>query len=1106
MVNKRVLDLAKDLGVTAEDVQRAASNCGVMASGPSSSLDSSDVTKVTAALKEKQSKSGSKTLTLGKTLSLGGGRSSSDTSRDTVAVTKRRRRGRVVSPSVVKPTVSPAEQAKAAVNKPTVAPAEQAKAALNKPTVSPAEKAKAAINKPAVAPAEQAKAAINKPTVSPAEKAKVAVNKPTVSPAEKAKAAVNKPTVAPAEKAKVAVNKPTVAPAEKAKVAVNKPTVAPAEKAKVAVNKPTVSPAEKAKSAVNKPTVAPAEKAKAAVNKPAVKSKTAYNKPAVKVTVQKTVAGKPLVKSSLTPAQMAAKKIEASKVKKEAEQLKQRQVRQARRSTYVQHTVKQPRRHGSDHKNESLPSRTSRASPHNRPVRPKQGSGGPRTTIRTGLTPAQIAARKAPRSSIKQIEEKITKERRQQRQNRPQGQRPNNRSTGNTIGAGVRRPASVTVAPSEQVAAPTGQKRRGPQPGQRFQKRRLTPAEKAARRDYSSKRHASLTPEQEERMARLAKGGRRGKDTVTKDDEAFVIREVEILDGMIVSDLAAKMAVKAVDLVKKLFDMGQMITINDSLEADTAMLIVEEFGHKPKLINEAAVEDVLIAEVEADEGVLSPRPPVVVVMGHVDHGKTSILDALRKATVAEGEAGGITQHIGAYMVKLDTGERVVFVDTPGHEAFTGLRARGAKLTDVAVLVVAADDGVMPQTVEALNHARSAGVPIIVAVNKMDKEGADPEMVKRQLAEHDVVPEDWGGDTIFVNVSAHTGEGLEDLLEMLALQTDILELRANPDRTGRGVVIESRLDKGRGPVATVLVQNGTFKKGDTVVVGSVMGKIRAIVDENAVQHKTAGPSTPFELIGLKEVPEAGLEIVAVENDRQAKDIVSYRKEKARQQGVSSDKRATLDELFADMESGIAEVPVLIKGDVTGSVEAMAESLVKAGTNEVKVKVIHKGIGGITESDIMLASASNAIVIGFNVRPETKAKKLAVNEGVDVRFYKVIYDAIDEVKLAMAGKLSPDKVEKVTGSAEVREVFIAPKIGAIAGSYVTDGFVKRGSKVRVLRDAVMIHDGTLASLRRFRDDVKEVKTGYECGIGVEGFNDVKEGDTFEFYVIEEVAATL
>ncbi|HID37410.1 MAG TPA: translation initiation factor IF-2 [Ghiorsea sp.] len=969
MANKRVLDLAKDLGVTAEDVQRAAANCGVAASGPASSLDSSDVTKVTATLKMQNAKSGSKTLTLGKTLSLGAaGRTPSDSSRHSVEVSRRRRRGRVVSPPVVAKAASPAQKAQAAT-------------------------LKKAAEKPAVA---------------------VSVTK------------------APTTQAPVARPSAEKAPVEKAK-----PSAAPA-------------------------------------------------------------------KSKLSPAQLAAEKMAASKVKKSEEQAAQRQQRQQRRSTQVQHTVKQPRRHSANQKNESLPTRSPNPSRDNRQTRPKQG--GPRTTIRTGLTPAQIAARKAPRSSIKQIEEKITKERRQQRQNRPQGQRPNNRPGNNTPGAGVRRPPSVAVAPSEQVAAPVGQKRRGPQPGQRFQKRRLSPAEKAARRDYSSKRHASLTPEQEERMARLAKGGRRGKDTVTKDDEAFVIREVEILDGMIVSDLAAKMAVKAVDLVKKLFEMGQMITINDALDADTAVLIVEEFGHKPKLINEAAVEDVLIAETEEDEGVLLPRPPVVVVMGHVDHGKTSILDALRKATVAQGEAGGITQHIGAYMVKLDGGERVVFVDTPGHEAFTGLRARGAKLTDVAVLVVAADDGVMPQTVEALNHARAAGVPIIVAVNKMDKDGADPEMVKRQLAEHDVVPEDWGGDTIFVNVSAHTGEGLDDLLEMLALQTEILELRANPDRIGRGVVIESRLDKGRGPVATVLVQNGTFNKGDIVVVGSVMGRIRAIIDENAVQHKTAGPSIPFELIGLKEVPEAGLEIVAVENERQAKDIVSYRKEKVRQQGVSSDKRATLDELFAVIESGVAEVPVLIKGDVTGSVEAMAESLVKAGTDEVKVKVIHKAIGGITESDIMLASAANAIVIGFNVRPETKAKKLAADEGVDVRFYKVIYDAIDEVKLAMAGKLSPDEVEKVTGSAEVREVFIAPKIGAIAGSYVTDGFVTRGSKVRVLRDGVVIYDGTLASLRRFKDDVKEVKTGYECGIGVENFNDVKEGDTFEFYVIEEVAATL
>jgi len=547
--------------------------------------------------------------------------------------------------------------------------------------------------------------------------------------------------------------------------------------------------------------------------------------------------------------------------------------------------------------------------------------------------------------------------------------------------------------------------------------------------------------------------------------------------------------------------------VNENIDADTALLIVEEFGHEPKMVNAAAVENVLIDEKQEDDEETQPRPPVVVVMGHVDHGKTSILDALRKAHVADGEAGGITQHIGAYMVKLDEGERVVFIDTPGHEAFTGLRARGAKLTDVAVLVVAADDGVKPQTVEALNHARAAGVPIIVAVNKMDKEGADPEMVMRQLSEHELVAEAWGGDAIFVNVSAATGEGLSDLLEMLALQTEILELKANPDQRGRGIVIESRLDKGRGPAATVLVQNGTFKKGDIVVVGTVSGRIRAIVDENGQQHRTAGPSIPFELLGMSSVPEAGQEIVVVENDRQAREIISYREDQQRKLGQQQQSSVSMEDLFASAQGeGAKEVNVLIKGDVTGSVEAMAESLAKAGTDEVKVNVVHRAIGGISESDIMLASASNAIVIGFNVRPENKAKRLAASEGVDVRFYKVIYDAIDEMRDAMAGVLAPVEREKVIGSAEVREVFQVPRAGAVAGCFVIDGLVTRDASVRVLREGVLVYDGKLASLRRFKDDVKEVKNGYECGIGVEKFNDVKAGDSFEFYVIEEIAATL
>ncbi len=736
------------------------------------------------------------------------------------------------------------------------------------------------------------------------------------------------------------------------------------------------------------------------------------------------------------------------------------------------------------------PARTAQAA---RPQAKPAPQRGPRTTLRRELTPAQIAAAKAPSSSLKEIEKQISEERKQRR-SRPSGAARPARAPG--------RAPSVAVAPMPE--APSGGKRKG---GAARPQRRLSPAEKAARRAYAEKRHELLTDEEVERMSRLAKGMRRKKKTtITKDDAEFVVRDVEITDPILVSELANRMAVKSGEVVKKLFEMGMPTTANSTIDADTAVLIVEEFGHRPKVINEAAVEDVLIEDVEDREEDLEPRPPVVVVMGHVDHGKTSILDALRRANVAEGEAGGITQHIGAYMVKLESGDRVVFIDTPGHEAFTSLRARGAALTDVAVLVVAADDGVMPQTIEAINHAKAADVPIIVAINKMDKEGANPDMVMRQLSEHGLIPEEWGGDTIFVKCSAKTGEGLDELLEMLALQTEILELKANPKRRGRGIIIESKLDRGRGPVATVLVKNGTFHKGDIVVTGTTMGRIRAIVDENGVQHRTAGPSIPFELLGLEEVPEAGQEIHVVENERQARDIVSYRKERERQIGATVQKRASLDELFAHLQSGIKEVPVIIKGDVTGSVEALADSLAKAGTDEVKVKVVHKGIGGITESDVMLAAASNAIIIGFNVRPEAKAKKLAEQEGVDIRFYKVIYDAIEDMKAAMAGMLAPEKVEKVIGSAEVREVFQVPKVGAVAGCYVTDGVVTRGAHVRVLREGVLVYDGKLASLKRFKDDVREVRAGYECGIGIEKFNDIKVGDTFEFYVIEEVAAKL
>jgi translation initiation factor IF-2 len=974
-MTKRILDLAKELGVEAAEIQRLAVQCNVMVSGPTSTLDADDQDKIRAAAKtaakpEAAKAGGGKTLTLNRPMLAGQSRSGA----------RVEGRGRSVEVAVRRRHAAPGKPPVKTTEKP-VAPASRAAAKVTSAT-----------------PAQRAAAAL-------ASKKQQTLKKPET------KAVPAKPSSTDSTAPAAATASRTESPA------VQRAAPTPSPKSPISSPAPAVTRSPGVKPAYGKPAHGKPAHGKPAHGKPA-HGKPAHGKPA-----------------------------------------------------------------------------------HGKPAQSMHK--GPRTTIRRGLTPAQIAASKAPRSSVKQIEKNISDDlatkRREARSARP------------APGAASRQPArrapSVAVAPQPGAPPPAGvaQRRRGPA-GARPQ-RRLSPAEKAARRAYSEKRNVVLTPQQEERMARLARGSRKRDNIITKDDEAFVVRTVEVTDPILVSEFASRMAIKSSEVVKKLFEMGIMTTVNESIDADTAVLIVEEFGHKAKVINASAVEDVLIEDVtEDDEADLQPRPPVVVVMGHVDHGKTSILDALRKAHVAEGEAGGITQHIGAYMVKLDSGERVVFVDTPGHEAFTGLRARGASLTDVAVLVVAADDGVMPQTVEALNHARAAGVPMIVAVNKMDKEGADPEMVKRQLAEHEVVPEDWGGDTIFVPVSAQTGEGLDDLLEMLALQTEILELKANPTRRGKGIVVESRLDRGRGPIATVLVQNGTFKQGDTVVVGSVTGRLRAIIDENSIQHRTAGPSIPFELLGLDSVPEAGQEIYAVENEKQAREIVRYRKDIEREQGAESKKRASLDELFADMQSGIQEVPVLIKGDVTGSVEALAESLAKVGTDEVKVKVVHKAIGGITESDIMLASASNSIVIGFNVRPETKAKKLAVAEGVDVRFYKIIYEAIDEIKAAMAGVLAPEEVEKVTGAAEVREVFQAPKVGAIAGCYVIDGFVKRGSNVRVLREGVLIYDGVLSSLRRFKDDVKEVKSGYECGMSVEKFNDIKAGDSFEFYIIEEVAATL
>jgi len=729
----------------------------------------------------------------------------------------------------------------------------------------------------------------------------------------------------------------------------------------------------------------------------------------------------------------------------------------------------------------------------------RRKDSGPQRTIRTGgKSPAEIAATRVGRPTQKELQKEIRRARSSDRG-----------GTGAKRRASAAEKEAVSIKASAQpkpgpVVSPAPSKKKEKKSG----KPRLSEMERHARavRKQILEEQQAMTEEEEERLARLAKPRKKKKKQEEQQSKPFVVRDVEITDPIIVSDLAQRMAVKVGEVVQKLVEMGMTVRANDAIDADTAELIVTEFGHRPKRINEAAVEDVLIDEPEDDESKLVPRPPVVVVVGHVDHGKTSLLDALRRTNVAAKEAGGITQHIGAYMVKLDNGDRVVFIDTPGHEAFTSLRARGAQVADVAVLVVAADDGVKPQTIEAIDHAKAAGVPIVVAVNKIDKPEANPQMVRNQLAEHGLVPEEWGGDTIFVDVSAKTGQGLDELLEMLALQTEILELKANPERRGRGVVIESRLDRGRGPVATVIVKNGTFHRGDVVICGTTMGRIRAIVDENGVQHRTAGPSVPFELLGLEEVPEAGEEVVVVENEKQAREIVEYRRRKRHEKELAAQKKLSMEDLFAKVQSGVEEVPVIVKGDVAGSVEALVAALEKLSTDQVRIKVLRKGVGRITESDISLASASNAIVLGFNVRPETKAKKLAETEGVDVRFYRVIYDVIDDMKKALAGKLAPEEVERAIGRAEVREIFRVPKVGTVAGCYVVDGVVRRDAKVRVLREGVVVYEGKVASLKRFKEDVREVRAGYECGLGIEGFQDIKVGDEIEFFVVEQVAATL
>ena len=586
---------------------------------------------------------------------------------------------------------------------------------------------------------------------------------------------------------------------------------------------------------------------------------------------------------------------------------------------------------------------------------------------------------------------------------------------------------------------------------------------------------------------------------------APIVRDVSLPETISVGDLAQKMSVKAAEVIKVMMNLGSMVTINQVLDQATAAVVVEEMGHKVKLLKEDAVEDSLGLHIESAEEV-APRAPVVTIMGHVDHGKTSLLDYIRRTKVAAGEAGGITQHIGAYHVETNRGI-ITFLDTPGHAAFTQMRARGAKVTDIVVLVVAADDGVMPQTKEAVQHARAAGVPMIVAVNKIDKPEANPDRVMQELSQEDVLSEEWGGETMFVRVSAKTGVGIDALLDAILLQAEVLELQAAPSGPARGVVIESRLDKGRGPVATVLVQNGLLRKGDIVLTGREYGRVRALLNEAGAGVDSAGPSIPVELLGLSGLPNAGDDMVTVTDERKAREVALFRQGKFRDVKLAKQQAAKLENMFSQMEEGKVNVlNLVLKADVQGSVEALAEALTKLSTNEVAVKIVASGVGGITESDAHLAVASNAVIIGFNVRADGVAKRLIEEEGVDLHYYSVIYDAIEEVKRALTGMLAPEYREEIIGLAEVRDVFRSPKIGSIAGCLVVEGVVKRNNRIRVLRDNVVIFEGELESLRRFKDDVNEVRAGTECGIGVKKYNDVKVGDQIECYERVQVKRTL
>ncbi len=682
-----------------------------------------------------------------------------------------------------------------------------------------------------------------------------------------------------------------------------------------------------------------------------------------------------------------------------------------------------------------------------------------------------------------------------------------------TVAAPVVAPAPVATAPLAEGTLHKPQPKPGEKP--KADKKAKKPVKEVVWRDESVKRRSIKT--------RGDMGGGMGwrtrKDRHAKHegDEAAgehgfaaptepIVREISVPETISVAALAQKMSVKAAEVIKTMMKLGTMATINQVIDQDSAMIVVEEMGHKPLRAKLDDPDAFLVDAVPHEELKLEPRAPVVTVMGHVDHGKTSLLDHIRRTRVASGEAGGITQHIGAYHVETPRG-MITFLDTPGHEAFTAMRARGAKVTDLVILVVAADDGVMPQTIEAIHHAKAAKVPMVVALNKIDRPESNPDRIKQDLAGQEVVPEEWGGDTMFVPVSAKTGEGIDKLLESILLQAEVLELKAAKDAPAKGIVLEARLDKGRGPVATVLVQSGTLKRGDIVLAGAVFGRVRAMLDENGKAVDRAGPSIPVEIQGMSDVPAAGSDVLVLGDERKAREIALFRQGKFRDVKLALQQSSKSENLFEQVgEAGKKTLSIIIKSDVQGSYEAMAHALPKISTDEVKVNIVHCGVGGITESDVNLALASKAVIIGFNTRADAMARKLAESAGVDIRYYNIIYEALDDVKAALSGMLTPEKKESVLGMVEVRQVFKISKVGTVAGCMVLDGLARRSAKVRVLRDNVVIHDGELDSLKRFKDDAREVKAGFDCGLSVKNFADVKVGDQLEVYEVVEVARSL